>query len=374
MSGFEFSRQVLKAVVGGFSAIDLPRLDFKSLEEVEAFVKAYGYDLKRPNDIEEIWKIYAQSIEILEKYILEPNEKIPQVLSTQQKLEDIRRLFLYASTQDHAQNVMQMWSCAILRVMHCVAHVENDLFYHYTQEIQDQILGPVQSKVISNAKGEIFLGEEKDSDHIPLMKFETKAFKERHSMVIKTMSKPETVALDLFDKVGIRFVTNTIFDAFRVVKFLRAENIIAFANVVPHQSKNTLYPTNIFLDVVDKILASKKPVQPDEVEDQLREALKKDEESGESRAKYKVKHNPYSDQEYKVIKFIARSLINVGDSRGALRFFYPYEIQIMDYQTYVGNLSGTASHGEYKKRQRKAARDRALGELFFVPTTNKSDG
>src|SRR5271165_7699017 len=139
----------MKTVIGGFSTIDVPALDFHSLEEAGQFVKVYGYDLDQHDEVEAVWKVFADAIEIMQKYILEKDEKIPDVLSSREKLQDIRRLLLYASTRDHASNTMQLWSCAILRVMHCVAHVENDLFFNYTSEIQDQIFKPIQSHVHS---------------------------------------------------------------------------------------------------------------------------------------------------------------------------------------------------------------------------------
>ncbi len=352
----------MKTVIGGFSTIDVPRLDFHSLEEVGEFLKAYGYDLTIPEEVENAWNIFEQAVEIMEKNILDPTEKIPEVLRTREKLEDIRRLLLYASTHEHSNNVIQSWSCAILRVMHCVAHVENDLFFNYTSEIQDQVLKPIQNWV--HAKfGKQILGSENDPDQIPLVKFELKAFKERHSMVIKTLSKPETVALEIFDKMGVRFVTATVFDAFRVIRFLRRQNVFCFANVFPNQSRNTLYPTNLFLETIDEFLETKKPVQPEEVEAKLKAVVSSD----SHRANYKEKFNPFSDDTYKVIKFICRHMVRIKTEKGLVRFFYPYEIQVMDYQTYKSNLEGTAAHGEYKRRQRKAAHDRMMGEIYFSP-------
>jgi uncharacterized protein (TIGR04562 family) len=53
--------------------------------------------------------------------------------------------------------------------------------------------------------------------------------------------------------------------------------------------------------------------------------------------------------------------IGSAEVQRAFRFFYPYEIQVMDYETYIGNLTGPMAHDEYKNRQRKKARDRVLG-------------
>lgn len=359
----EFPSQMMKTIIGGYSTIDVPHLDFHSLEEVGEFLKTYGYDLSVADEEEAVWKIFEQSLLILQKYILDPHEKIPEVLCTRQQVQDIRRLFLYASTRDHKKNPMQLWSCAILRVMHCVAHVENDLFFNYTNEIQNQIFAPVQSHVTTDDEGKLVLGANDKFDQVPLMKFELKAFKERHSMVIKTLSKPESVAMEIFDKMGVRFITSHIFDAFRVVRYLRRQNIISFANVISHQSKNTLYPTNIFLEVISKLEKENKNLDVDEVDKFLIEELTKNTQ----RAEFKEKFNPFSDSDYRAIKFISRHLIKIKTPNGIIRFFYPYEVQIMDYQTYIKNLSGTSAHAEYKLRQRKAAHDRVLGEIFFAP-------
>jgi uncharacterized protein (TIGR04562 family) len=152
----------MKTVIGGFSTIDVPNLDFHSLEEAGEFLKVYGYDLEIPEEVEAIWGVYDQALDIMQKYILEPGEKIPDVLSTREKVEDIRRLLLYASTRDHAKNPIQLWSCALLRIMHCVAHVENDLFFNYTTEIQDQIFRPFQAMLDHEAHGELYLGNKND--------------------------------------------------------------------------------------------------------------------------------------------------------------------------------------------------------------------
>ncbi|MEQ1875844.1 MAG: TIGR04552 family protein, partial [Bdellovibrionia bacterium] len=65
---------------------------------------------------------------------------------------------------------------------------------------------------------------------------------------------------------------------------------------------------------------------------------------------------------YRAIKFIARRLIEI-EKPEKFHFFFPYEVQIVDYDTYLKNLSGPEAHEQYKKRQREAARRRVLGFL-----------
>jgi uncharacterized protein (TIGR04562 family) len=46
-----------------------------------------------------------------------------------------------------------------------------------------------------------------------------------------------------------------------------------------------------------------------------------------------------------------------------MRFFFPYEIQILDADSFEEARSGRASHDDYRERQREAVRRRVLGVL-----------
>ena len=76
---------------------------------------------------------------------------------------------------------------------------------------------------------------------------------------------------------------------------------------------------------------------------------------------FKEKLNIYSGESYRFIKFIGRKLIRIPTANSELTFFYPLEVQIMDYQTFLHTLSGPAAHAEYKTRQKQAARLRVIG-------------
>jgi len=43
------------------------------------------------------------------------------------------------------------------------------------------------------------------------------------------------------------------------------------------------------------------------------------------------------------------------------RFFYPFEVQIMDRGTFERQSQGPTAHEAYKERQKKAARERVFG-------------
>ncbi len=47
-----------------------------------------------------------------------------------------------------------------------------------------------------------------------------------------------------------------------------------------------------------------------------------------------------------------------------LCFYFPFEIQLMDRESYLKTREGLASHKEYKQRQREAVRKRVLPFLY----------
>lgn len=368
---FEFQKLIFDCNVGGVSAIDTPRLNIFNEDQAKSFVAAYGFDLYNESDRDQLWATHRRSVSMIQEQLLETGENIPEDLADPQKLQSIERLLLIASYRDEGKNdatarELQRWSCAILRVMHVYVHLRNDLFSAFSDEIQNQILKPIQDYIVADpAVSSITLGKSTDENPLRLHKFEVKPFKTTASSVIKLLARPERVALTLLDKLGVRFVTKSVYDSFRVIKFLNEHHIISYPHNIPDQSANTLYPINIFLEAMKELDLKYGNEVPDsaEVEAFLQQRLQRAKE----RAEYVEKVNEFSGPEYRFIKFITRKLITVqiGSTNNVrdFRFFYPFEIQIMDYTTYVNNLSGPMAHDEYKRRQTLRARDRVLGEL-----------
>ncbi len=362
---FQFNRQVLESVVGGVSTIDTKFLSITSEDEGRLFLQAYGYDVDIPDQSEHLWATHRRAVSLIREHLLEPGEEIPQELADQQKLEKITNL-LMAASKPHEDPVLQKWACAILRVMHVDVHLRNDLFGAFRDEIQSQILKPFQDAIVEDdISGSFVLGPNLPGGGVKLHKFEIKPFKTTASAVIKLLARPERVALTLLDKLGVRFVTRSVFDSFLTVKFLVEQHLMSYPHIIPDQSNNTLYPINLFLEVMGELeLEQQAGIEPsgERIRDLLGQRLM---ESG-SRAKYLEKENQFSGPEHRFLKFINRKLITVpigdGESRRAFRFFYPFEIQIMDQETYARNLAGPMAHDEYKNRQKARARDRVLGE------------
>jgi len=349
MSKVSFSEQNLKTILNGGSVIDLDHLEVQSLDQAHQFIHSYGYDVHDEKDVEELWGIYRKSISLLREHLIEDGESIPEELGDPALLGEIGNLLLMASFKTHSKN--QKWACAILKVMHAFAHVNNDLFSQFSDVIQDQVLKKFRDCIVEDAVTGVRLGTGEDA--IYLHKFVVKPFKRTSSSVIKLLTKSHAVAISLLDRLGVRFVTKNVYDSFRVVDFLVKQNVISLPNVMPEQSHNNLYPLNFFL----KVIQEKKVSSQENINDLLIKKMKENPDAAE----FRIKDNQYSSQNYRFMKFISRQLVEINVGEKNIRFFFPFEIQIVDYETFINNLSGDQAHDEYKARQKNAARLRIFG-------------
>jgi uncharacterized protein (TIGR04552 family) len=187
--------------------------------------------------------------------------------------------------------------------------------------------------------------------------FEVKPFKASTSTVIKLLAKPDALAMKVFDKLGVRFITHSLFDSFQVIRYMVEENLINFAHIIPDQSSNNLFPPDLFLEVCDWAARNNPNAEGEELTRIFEKALL---QAGD-KAKLFRKVNEQSQEDFRFIKFITRKLIHINvPGRDPFSFFYPFEIQIMDKKSHETATSGPAEHEAYKERQRQAARKRVL--------------
>jgi uncharacterized protein (TIGR04562 family) len=69
---------------------------------------------------------------------------------------------------------------------------------------------------------------------------------------------------------------------------------------------------------------------------------------------------------------LAKKILNLDHSLVArdIRFFYPYEIQVVDIEAFKENTEGEASHQEYKRQQVLSAQKRLFKKLINYKTHN----
>lgn len=351
--GFELSQ--LHCLAAGKSAIDVSKLNLKTLEEADAFLVSYGFDPHNDEQRERLWYYYRRAYVLLTESLGYPENEIPTVLKDRKELKDIRLLLLFAS--ESADEMMQRWACALLRAIHVFVHSENDLFFSFPEEIQKQILGSIETNiVIDGSLHKTFLKTEQSGfDPIELKSFEIKPFKGSVSTVIKLLAKPDALAMKIYDKLGVRFITQNLFDTFRVMRFLTGTNMISYAHIMPDQSSNNLYPVDLFMTTALEIQSQHPQATSEQISQLLTEQLEKSDKKNDL---FK-KTNHFSGFDYQFIKFITRKLIRVNGADGKqFSFFFPYEVQIMDQSAHAKILSGPSEHQSYKERQKDAARAR----------------
>ncbi len=395
LSNYMFDWETLDVVVGGRSALDSKFFvaPLMGAEQVNQFLKGYGLDPNDPISKAELFGNFQEAMQFVRRYFLKEgnNEgldlKIPNSLYM---ITDVGDLLLMATGQKEGiDKEEELWAEIILKVMHTILHVDKDLRSTYFSVIQTQIFDKFY-KYITRDADSLYLscGTEK----IKLVDFETKSKKARESVIIKLLHKVENVAEELFDRVGVRFITETKFDALRVVNFLVRENIIIPHNIKPSRSINTLVNLQELKEKYQNII--KMSLRNDLAEDRFVNAIER--EIAESESTIKDDRNKHTSKKYKAIQFTCRQLIKYknpffkefsavrkaakadGESELSksimnldlsmiardVRFFYPFEVQIADLKSHKENTEGEASHAEYKKAQTRSAMKRVFGTLI----------
>jgi uncharacterized protein (TIGR04562 family) len=405
VGSLRLSRDVLDVMLRGKSAIDTRggALPTKSVDAASRFIAAYGFNLEDPIQAAEVLGVYHEAIRFIQKYFLRPGNPEGLELNVPPsffELDDIRKLFVFSTERQIEFSTRTHWACSIIRVMHTIVHLDKDFREDYFPTIQKQVFDRFY-KEIHNIGERIFLGDPKSANHIELKYFQTKPRKERESKILKLLHKAENVAEDIYDQVGVRFVTNSRMDCLRVLKFMRDHNLVVPANIKPSRSRNSLVDPFLYRRAWRE---ARSAVQKGDLSsvtevDSFIEARLLEEQSKKLVSKDgKIAREPrnlFTADSYTAIQFTSRQLIKyrnpvyedvkkvklmLRDSESAeLRkygerldisslakeqlFFYPYEVQIMDAKAYEDSQSGSASHVTYKAAQVQVAAMRVLGHL-----------
>jgi uncharacterized protein (TIGR04562 family) len=349
-----FPWQALKVIFDGASIIDIPKLELRSEAEAHQFLLSYGYDLYEPSHREQVWKFFEESCKFLEHIGI----RIPEGLSKREEIPDFRALLLVASGDSSLALYKDRRAvCAILRVMHAYAHIKNDLRLKYLPKVRKQTLGRFEAHIQrrqENGEEKLYLGFE--AQKIPLVRFEKKEGKNRNSVLMKVLQRRENVAQEVYDHLGVRFVTRTRAEAVFVVRYLVDHHLISIANVIGARCRNTLLSLDQF-----RSLFGDENIQ--DLDD-----LKNVETKLEFPTTAFSPDNPFSSSDYHALQFTCRPLIRIpvirkGGVRAEISFFFPLEVQILDQKSYAKSQMGDAKHSDYKRKQLEAVRKRVLGEV-----------
>lgn len=353
---FRFRRHNLYSLLGGISPLDLTRLSIDSLEEAGDFIRSYGFDWEDKDDRKLLLSFYQKALVFLKEQILEEDEEVPKPIDDFNEFQDLRQLFVFVNPKVEQSEELRKMSCALLKIMHLFVHFSHDIYSAFPEEIKNQTLKPLNQYVVQDSvAGATYLRNKTES--IKLYKFEQKPIKDAHSGILKLLAKRKVYALNIYDNIGVRFVTKNKFDTFRVVRFLLQNSVVSAKHSIPNQAVNSVYPLNLFFEAMDNLRTKTEDFDFDQVEAIIDKKL----EENQDRAEYLVKENDFSGEGYKFIKFISRRLIRVKVNGEIHRFFYPYEVQVMTQDDYLESIQGDQAHHAYKQRQRVAARRRLFG-------------
>lgn len=391
---WKIGERVLDVLISGTSFLDSKEGflgSFRNLDDAEQFLEAYGFDLNDPIERAELHGTLQEALLFIRNYFLKPQASTGLTLEIPKKffeMTDIRELLLLAGSQQHPD--LRNWACAILKVVHTISHIDRDMRTHYFSDIQMQILDRFYRYLHRDEEQRLYMGRSpSDPYRVNLVEFQVKPKKARDSTLMKLLHKPGSVAEELFDRVGVRIVTKNRVDSIRAVQFLEANNIVVPANIKPSRSRNTLIDISRFRN-------SLKTEGPRAFSNELTESefIQRLEMSGYPNSS--AADNPFSSEHYRAIQFTCRQLIKIKNplsehirnlkatTRGmdlgpeimsaiervdqkyiqrVTRFFYPYEVQVMDELSYLENEKGRSAHAQYKQAQQKAAMIRVMGAL-----------
>ncbi len=396
---YAFNWETFDVVCSGKSSLDaknyLTELYDKS--QVSNFLYGYGFNINDPVESAELFGIFQEALQFIKRYFLKEGNpegldlRVPNYLYS---ITNISELFLAATGNSSfkLKTEESLWAGVILKVMHTILHADKDLRYRYYSTVQQQIFDRFYKFIHRDEENRLFLKNESGVS-IPLYDFQTKAKKTRDSIIIKLLHKQENVAEELFDRIGVRIITYNKLDALRVIKFLHSNYVIMINNIKPSRSQNTLVDLGLLRKRVFGLYR-------DAIRNQLSEedfyqklnALISDSAPGNGHAE----KNVHSSDEYRAIHFTGRQLIKyrnpfmasfnevrkialkeketplaqalLGLDTSAIsrdvRFFYPFEVQITDYESHLKNTQGEASHQEYKRAQLRSAMKRIFKSVL----------
>lgn len=402
MDNYNFNWETFDIMASGTSALDAKNYlaNFNEKEDAVNFLKGYGYDISDPIQNAEMFGNFQEAIQFIKRYFLKEGNpggldfEIPHVFYT---ITDVSELLLFATSKSKGGQKAEeaIWASIILKVMHTILHLDKDIRYQYFTVIQTQIFDRFY-KYLHRVEGDLFFGKEDDESKIRLVEFETKSKKSRESTIIKLLHKKENVAEELFDRIGIRFITHSKLDSLMLMHSLHQNYIIMVNNIKPSRSQNSLIDLDSFKEQHANLI--KIGIKEKLTEEEFAKALN---DLADECITSNYKGNTHTAKEYSAIHFTCRQLIkyknpfyqqflemrafaktttkesgvdseitkrlldlDTSTIAKDIRFFYPFEVQITDKESHKENSDGDASHNEYKKSQLVSAQKRLFSTLI----------
>jgi uncharacterized protein (TIGR04552 family) len=320
--------EAIRLVLRGGSVIDWHRLNFGGRDEALEFVRAQECNPEDPADQRRMDDVRDEAISYLRRNYDFP---IPKPVANL----DMTGLLVLASGRGHRQ----LCACTILKVMHIIHHLAGRELLFMLPISDQEVFNLVEEKVYRVIGGMLAHG-------FPILEF-IGGRKNKDSLYTKLLSKSETIAANIYDKVRFRIVTRSPDDIFPVVNYM-LRHIFPFNYVIPGQSTNTLFHFRTYCEHNPRLRELHRELQmPLDLEDELTRM-----------------QNRFTAETYQVVHFVVDMPVRLTAEMAALApaaasvlgpvVFVQTEFQIIDRHTEQHNELGEASHSAYKDRQKLA--------------------
>jgi len=322
----------VRIVLNGASVIDWHRLNFRDRDDLYEFLRVQEFDVARPADLDRLAGIKNEAVDYLRRTFDYP---IPRSVEAAAPVD----VFMLASSKGHKQ----VCACIILKVMHIIHHLQGRELLYVLPMSDAELFHLVEEKVYRVVGGMLASG-------LPIVEF-LGGRKNRDSLYTKLLSKSETIAAQIYDKLRFRIVTRSKEDLLPVLNLL-TRRLFPWNYTIPGESTNTLVDFPRACAQRDNLRAMLPTAQGGNIDD---------------RASANV-DNQFSARSYEAIHFVVDMPVRVP--RDVIRKLPPHavrlgavifmltEFQIVDQESDSQNELGEASHARYKERQRMAVMDR----------------
>lgn len=339
--------ETVRLILRGDSVVDWHRLYLTSEAEARALLEAQEFRPDEPSDRARLEKIKNEAISFLRRHFDFPIPKPVERAS-------IEELLLMASGKGHRQ----LCACIILKAMHIVHHVDGrELLFTIPMSLQE-VFNLVEEKVYRVIGDMLASG-------FPITEF-IGGRKNKDSLYTKLLSKPETIAAAVYDRLRFRIVTRTADDILPTILYL-SQRLFPFNQVIPGQSLNTLFHLRSYIERFEQLRPYQELLQLE-----LDDALTHND-------------NIFSGSNFRAIHYVAdvpvrlprESLESAPAAAWALGPVVSVlsEFQIIDRETEAANELGDGSHARYKQRQKEAVMRRLkLGTARASSNSNGSNG
>ncbi len=318
--------EAVRILLRGDSVIDWHRLNFSSVEEVHTFLRVHELNPDSSTDRSHVAGVQRDAIAYLRRHFDYPIPRPVEELG----FDD---LCLLASGRGHRQ----MCACAILKCMHIIHHLQGRELLFGLPLSHQEVYQLVEQKVYRVLGGMLASG-------FPITEF-MGGRKEKDSLYTKLLSKQDTIAAEIYDKLRFRVVTRERDDIFPVLQHMTQE-LVPFNYVIPGQSISSIFGFRTYCESHPHLAGMLPAMQARPDADLL------------------ASDNVFSGQSYRVIHFVVDMPVRVPDSvlarglKGQASLgpvvFVVCEFQLIDRATEASNELGDASHDLYKERQKKA--------------------